>query len=174
MGSSPKERGMSLGTLGWGHTSLAKNLGGKARKGGCGKVEIRRGPEGKSYSGAGLVSGLGRGLHPETWRVDHGTGHGNGQETKCKRKKLKGVGLKALCWDRKETEEHAPTQACSSFQSWNGTPEDCVLTLTLSATTFQTCSSRQDARPCFHLLSCLRIWLNWSRITFLGRVKSGR
>lgn len=67
---------MSLGTLGWGHTSLAKKLGGEAKKGGCGKAEIRWGPEGKTYSGAGLVSGLGRGLGPETWRVDHGTGQG--------------------------------------------------------------------------------------------------
>lgn len=152
---------MSLGTLGWGHRSLAKKLGGEARKGGCGQAEIRQGPERKSYSGAGLVSGLGRGLGPETPRVDHSTDQGRGQETECRRKKLKGIGLKGLCWDGKETAELAPTEVCSSLQSWNGTQEDCVLTPPLSASVFQSCSSGQGARPCFQLLSCSRICLNW-------------
>lgn len=99
---------MSLGTLGWGHRGLAKKLGGEARKGGCGQAEIRQGPERKSYSGAGLVSGLGKGLGPETQEVYRSTDQGRGQETECRRKKLKGIRLKGLCRDGKETAELAP------------------------------------------------------------------
>lgn len=71
---------MSLGTEGWGHVDLAKKLGGKARKRGCGEAEIRWGLERKSYSGAGLVSGLGRGqgsrnLANGSW---HWSGKGSG------------------------------------------------------------------------------------------------
>lgn len=75
---------MSLGTLGWGHASLAKKLGGEARKGGCGKAEIRWGPHNKSNSGSVLVLGLGRGLGPEIqW---HWSGKGvrkENEEEKC-------------------------------------------------------------------------------------------
>lgn len=60
---------MSLGTSGWGLMSLAKRPGWEARKGGCGEAEIRCGLERKS--GARLIFGLGRGLGPETQRVDH-------------------------------------------------------------------------------------------------------
>lgn len=93
---------MSSGMSGWGHVNLAEKLGREARKGGCGNAEIRWGSERKSYSGAGLVLGLGRGLGPETRQVDCVTGHGRGQETECRRKELKGIGVKVLCWDRKD------------------------------------------------------------------------
>lgn len=106
---------MSLGTSGWGHASLAKKLGGEARKGGCGKAEIQWGPERESYSGAGLLLGLGRRLGPETQRIVHSTGQGQGQETECRRKRLKGIGLRGLCWDEKETQELAATQVCFSL-----------------------------------------------------------
>lgn len=88
---------MSLGTSGWGHANLAKELKEKAKKGGCGKGKIRWGPDRESYSGAGLVSVLGIGLDPEIQQADHDTGQGRGQETECRRIKLKGIGLKGLC-----------------------------------------------------------------------------
>lgn len=88
---------MSLGTLGWGLVSLAKELREKARREGVERLRLDGDQQRESYSGAGLVSVLGRGLDPQIQLVDHGTGQGRDQETECGRVKLKGIGLKGLC-----------------------------------------------------------------------------
>lgn len=73
---------------------LAKKLGEEARKTGCGEAELRWGPERKSYSGGGLVSGLGRGEGPETiqkrgkWIMALVR---EGVRKQSRRKKLKGI-----------------------------------------------------------------------------------